>query len=167
MLLQMALFCSFYGWVIFHCIYVPPLLYPFIYQWILRLLPCLGYCNSAAMNIGVHVSFQIRVFCRYMPGSGIAGSYGNSIFPASWETEPDLSSWAVSEYLTHGNCEKINVVLRQKKKLWSIQKIQWEVPVISTLTLNAIWKKTAGNFIFKNLTKLWNIFQEKYQCHGI
>ena len=34
------------------------------------------------MNIGVHVSFQIRVFVfsRYMPRSGIAGSYGNSIF---------------------------------------------------------------------------------------
>ena len=31
------------------------------------------------MNIGVHVSFQIRVFSRYMPRSGIAGSYGNSV----------------------------------------------------------------------------------------
>ena len=38
--------------------------------------------NSAAMNIGVHVSFQIRVFIlsEYMPRSGIAGSYGNSFF---------------------------------------------------------------------------------------
>ena len=38
--------------------------------------------NSATMNIGVHVSFQIRifVFSGYMPRSGIAGSYGNSIF---------------------------------------------------------------------------------------
>ena len=27
-----------------------------------------------------HVSFQIRVFSRYMPRSGIPGSYGNSIF---------------------------------------------------------------------------------------
>ena len=34
------------------------------------------------MNIGVHVSFQVRVFTfsGYMPRSGIAGSYGNSIF---------------------------------------------------------------------------------------
>ena len=31
------------------------------------------------MNIGVHVSFPIRDFSRYMPKSGIAGSYGNSI----------------------------------------------------------------------------------------
>ena len=36
--------------------------------------------NSAAMNVGVHASFQIIVFSRYMPRSGTAGSYGNSIF---------------------------------------------------------------------------------------
>ena len=40
----------------------------------------LAIVNSAAMNIGVHVSFQIRVFFGYMPRSGIAGSYGNSSF---------------------------------------------------------------------------------------
>ena len=35
-----------------------------------------------AVNIGVHASFQISVFVffRYMPRSGIAGSYGSSIF---------------------------------------------------------------------------------------
>ena len=32
------------------------------------------------MNIGVHVSFWIMVFSGYIPSSGIAGSYGNSIF---------------------------------------------------------------------------------------
>ena len=36
--------------------------------------------NSAAMNIGVHVSFWIIVLSGYMPRSGTAGSYGNSIF---------------------------------------------------------------------------------------
>ena len=36
--------------------------------------------SSASMNIEVHVSFHIRAFSRYMPRSGIAGSYGNSIF---------------------------------------------------------------------------------------
>ena len=42
----------------------------------------LAIVSSAATNIGVHVSFQIRVFVfsEYMPRSGIAGSYGNSIF---------------------------------------------------------------------------------------
>ena len=38
--------------------------------------------NSAAVNTGVHVSLQIRVFVfsGYMPRSGIAGSYGSSVF---------------------------------------------------------------------------------------
>ena len=30
--------------------------------------------NSASMNIEAHVSFQIMLFSRCMPGSGIAGS---------------------------------------------------------------------------------------------
>ena len=36
--------------------------------------------NSATMNVGVYVSFLIRVFSGYMHESGIAGSYGNSAF---------------------------------------------------------------------------------------
>ena len=39
---QMALFHSFYGWVIFQYAYIPHLLYPFTCQWALTLL-CLGY----------------------------------------------------------------------------------------------------------------------------
>ena len=35
--------------------------------------------NSAAMNIGVHVSLSIIVFSVCMPSSGIAGSYGSSV----------------------------------------------------------------------------------------
>ena len=40
----------------------------------------LAIVNSAAMNIGMLVSFQIMVFSGYVPRSGIAGSYGSSIF---------------------------------------------------------------------------------------
>ena len=39
----------------------------------------LAVVNSAAVDTGVHEVFQIMVFSRYMPKSGIAGSYGNSI----------------------------------------------------------------------------------------
>ena len=35
--------------------------------------------NSAAMNIGVHMSFSILVFSVCMPSSGVAGSCGSSI----------------------------------------------------------------------------------------
>ena len=42
----------------------------------------LAIINSATVNIGVHISFQISVFVffRKVPRSGIAGSYGSSIF---------------------------------------------------------------------------------------
>ena len=40
----------------------------------------LAAVNSAAMNTGMHVSFQIMFFFGYMPRSEIAGSYGGSIF---------------------------------------------------------------------------------------
>ena len=40
----------------------------------------LAIVNSAAMNIWMYVSFSRNVLFGYMPGSGIAGSYGSSIF---------------------------------------------------------------------------------------
>ena len=39
----------------------------------------LAIVNSAAMNIGVHVSLSILVSSVCMPSSRIAGSYGSSI----------------------------------------------------------------------------------------
>ena len=69
----------FNGWVIFHCVYVPQLSYPFICWWTSRLVPCPGYykqcCNE---HWGIRVS-SILVSSVYMPISGIAGSYGSSI----------------------------------------------------------------------------------------
>jgi len=40
----------------------------------------LAIVNSAAMNMWVHVSFSRNVLSRYMPKSGIAGSYGDSMY---------------------------------------------------------------------------------------
>ena len=40
----------------------------------------LAIVKSAAVNAGVHVSFRIIVLSGCVPRSGIAGSYGNSIF---------------------------------------------------------------------------------------
>ena len=73
-----GIFVIFYGWVVFYCVYVPYFLNPFICWWAFRLSPCL--VNSAAVNVGVHVSFWINVLPRYMPRSEISGSYGSSIF---------------------------------------------------------------------------------------
>ena len=43
----------------------------------------LAIVNSAAMNIGCMI-FELRVFSRYMPRSGLAGSYDNSVFSFLW-----------------------------------------------------------------------------------
>ena len=44
------------------------------------MFPFLAIVHSAAMSIEVRVSFRIIVLSRYVPRSGVAGSYGNSIF---------------------------------------------------------------------------------------
>ena len=54
--------------------------WPFLYQWAFSCLPVLAIVNTAAMNTGMHISFQSMLFSGYMPGSGIAGSYSSSIF---------------------------------------------------------------------------------------
>ena len=66
--------------MVFHCVYVHVF---FIHSSVKGHLGCfhvLAIVNCAAMNPGVHVSFQIRVFTfsGYMLMNGIAGSY--SIF---------------------------------------------------------------------------------------
>ena len=40
----------FCGWVIFHCIYVPQFLYPFICWWTARLLPCSAVAAAKSLQ---------------------------------------------------------------------------------------------------------------------
>ena len=82
MLLQMALFHSFL-WPSNIPLYIHIYHTFFIHSSVSGHLDCfyvLAIVNSAARNIGVHESFWIIVFSVYMPRSGIAGSYGSSIF---------------------------------------------------------------------------------------
>ena len=59
--------------------YAPYLLYPSSVDGHLGCFHVLAIVNSAAVNTGVHMSFQIMVFSSYMPKSGTAGSYGSSL----------------------------------------------------------------------------------------
>ena len=79
--------CILYIYVYIYNIYIYTHTYIYIahllYSSVSRYLVCfhvLAIVNSAAMNTGVHVSFQVTVLSGYMPRSGIAQSYGSSIF---------------------------------------------------------------------------------------
>ena len=101
-------FILFYGWVIFHAVCMWVCVCVCVYIHMSSLIPLLidivcfhvsAIINSAAMNIGVRVLFQIIVFFIYMPKSALAGSYGTFIF--------SFSIVAVPTYIPPIKCRRI------------------------------------------------------------
>ena len=100
--LQLTQIHSFYGWVIFHCLY---LLHLFTHSSVDGPLGCfhvLAIVKSAVVNSEVHVSFRIVIFSGYMHRSGIAESYGRFI-PSFLRNLPTVFIMAVS----HQQCKRV------------------------------------------------------------
>ena len=93
--------------------------------------------NGDEMNVEVHISLQIVVFSRYMPRSGIAGSYGNSSF----------SFLRSLHIVLHSSCTSLHFHQQHRRVPFSLQSLCGDFFIM------AVW------FLFFNLLMVYHTDQ--------
>ena len=91
-----------------------PLLCSFICGWYLGHFNVLAVVNSAAVNIGVHVSFQIRVSSEYMTGASQMVQWYRICLPVQETLETWVQSLGQEEDTRRRKWQPILVILPGK-----------------------------------------------------
>ena len=130
----------------------------------------LAIVNSAAMNIGVHVSFQIMVSEKFLPRSGIVGSYDSSSF-IFLRNLPTVLHGGYTNLHSHQQCRKVHFSPHPLQHLlfvdffwWWPFWLVWDDPIVVSICISLLMRKI--EHLFKCL---WAFCMSplRYVCLGL